>query len=189
MIKDDRDGTPVMVDVGGGFGHQVQLLKNTFPDVPGRLIVKTCRKCKVRVYLASSSWPMISARRSQSMARSPLMIATINGAANLTPGARVYSLRFILHDYDFDRVVKILTHLKDAMTPGYSRLLINDWIVPEEGPSRFMTAEDMNMMSLSGMEHTEQQHRAMVEAAGLRITNVFRAGDGISEDVIEAEVA
>lgn len=101
----------------------------------------------------------------------------------------MYYLRFIIHDYDHDRGVKILTHLKNSMTPGYSRVLINGWIIPEQGASRFMMAEDMNMVSLSAMEHTEQQHRAIIEAAGLRITNIFRAGDGVSEDVIEAEVA
>lgn len=40
MIKGYRDGTPMLVDVGGGFGHQAQLLKNNFPDLPGAVIVQ-----------------------------------------------------------------------------------------------------------------------------------------------------
>ena len=94
-----------------------------------------------------------------------------------------------MHDYDFDRNVHILRHLKDAMAPEYSRLLINDWLIPEHGASRLMTIGDMNMMSLSGMEHTEKQHREIIEAAGLRITGIFRADDEVSESVIEAMVA
>jgi demethylsterigmatocystin 6-O-methyltransferase len=75
------------------------------------------------------------------------------------------------------------------MKPGYSKLLVNEWIVPERKASRFMTIEDMNMMALSGMERTELQHREVLEAAGLKITKIFYANDTISESVIEAMVA
>ena len=98
----------------------------------------------------------------------------------------MYYLRLVIHDYDFDRNIVILKHLRDAMVPGYSRLLINDWIVPERGASRFMTAQDINMMSLAGIERTEKQHREQLEAAGLSISKIFRPNDTISESVIEA---
>jgi hypothetical protein len=85
--------------------------------------------------------------------------------------------------------VKILTNLREAMKPGYSRLLINEWIIPEHKASRFMTIEDMNMMSVSGMERTEQQHRELLEAAGLKVAKIYYADDSFSESVIEAMVA
>jgi hypothetical protein len=45
------------------------------------------------------------------------------------------------------------------MKPGYSRVLVNEWVVRERNPSRFMTIGDMNMMSVGGVERTEKQHR------------------------------
>jgi hypothetical protein len=52
-----------------------------------------------------------------------------------------------------------------------------------------MTIEDMNMMALSGMERTKTQHRELLEAVGLKISNIFFANDSFSESVIEAMVA
>ena len=75
------------------------------------------------------------------------------------------------------------------MKPGYSRLIVNEWIIPERNAPRFMTAMDMNMMGLSGMERTEKQYRELIEAAGLRIERIYYGGDSLSESVIEAAVA
>jgi hypothetical protein len=94
-----------------------------------------------------------------------------------------------MHDYDFTHNVKILTNLRKAMKPGYSRLLVNEWIIPERKASRFMTIEDMNMMGMGGMERTERQHRDLLEAAGLKVSNIYYANDSFSESVIEAMVA
>ena len=74
------------------------------------------------------------------------------------------------------------------MAPGYSRLIVNEWVLPARGASSFMTAQDMSMMSLGGgMERTEAQHREYLEGAGLTVTALYRPGDAISESVIEVE--
>lgn len=43
-------------------------------------------------------------------------------------GARAYFLRMVLHDWSDDDCRRILGHLKDAMEPGYSRILICDCV-------------------------------------------------------------
>ena len=73
------------------------------------------------------------------------------------------------------------------MNRDYSRILINDWIMPEEGATRLMTAADMNMAAMSAMEHTEDEHRAIIEESGLQI--IFASDYGICERIIEAMVA
>ena len=74
------------------------------------------------------------------------------------------------------------------MKPKYSRLLINEWVVPAQKALKFMTAQDFNMLSSSGgMERTEALHREYIEAAGLKITKIWSAGDRLSECVIEVE--
>ena len=97
----------------------------------------------------------------------------------------MYYLRFITQDYSFDCAVKIFTNLRKAMRPGYSRLLIHEWIIPEQKASRFMTVEDMNMMAIAGMEPTEKQHKKILEAAGLEISVIYYANDSFTESVIE----
>ena len=94
------------------------------------------------------------------------------------------------HDWPQEYVVKFVTQLAKAMKPGYSRLVVNEWIVPAVGANRLMMATDMNMMATGGgMERTEALHRDYLERAGLKVTKVYLPGDGISEAVIEAEVA
>jgi hypothetical protein len=39
----------MLVDVGGGLGHQAKLLKDTFPNIPGRLIVQDLHQMKGEV--------------------------------------------------------------------------------------------------------------------------------------------
>lgn len=76
------------------------------------------------------------------------------------------------------------------MEPGYSKVLINEWVVPERSATKFMTAMDLNMMSFGGgMERTLDLHREYAERAGLKITGVWSPNDKISESVIEMEVA
>jgi hypothetical protein len=43
---EDGEGSVMLVDVGGGFGHQAKLLKDTFPNIPGRLIVQDLHQMK-----------------------------------------------------------------------------------------------------------------------------------------------
>ena len=73
------------------------------------------------------------------------------------------------------------------MDPRYSKVLINQWIVPTQGATSFMTHQDLNMMAtFSAMERTEEQTREMLEGAGLRIVRIWRPGDVESECIIEA---
>ena len=71
------------------------------------------------------------------------------------------------------------------MTKGYSKILINEFVVPSRGASAFMTHIDINMMSiLAAMERTEKQWRELVESAGLKITKIWPTAED-SEAIIE----
>ena len=95
-----------------------------------------------------------------------------------------------MHDWPQDFVIELTKRIAAAMKPGYSRLVVHEWIVPEMGASKFMTAQDMNMMAMGGgMERTEALHRDYIDKAGLRVVKIYSPGDKISESVIEAEVA
>ena len=76
------------------------------------------------------------------------------------------------------------------MKPGYSRLIVNEFVVPAVGATFLMAAQDLNMMSFGGgMERAGALHRDCLEKAGLRVVKIYEPGDRISECVIEAEVA
>ncbi|KAI9687107.1 MAG: hypothetical protein M1822_002518 [Bathelium mastoideum] len=177
LISGAKEGpeSVFMVDVGGGGGHQAIALKKRFPTVPGRIVVEDLPQGLPKDGVEGTEGIELLAHNF--MEEQPIK------------GARLYYLRYVPHDWSQEVCTKLLRRLRDAMTPGYSRVVINEWIVPAKGASKFMTAQDMNMMASSGgFERTEALHREYIEAAGLRITGIWRPGDKVSESVIEAQL-
>ena len=75
------------------------------------------------------------------------------------------------------------------MKKDYSIVLINEYIVPEEGAGDFIAGCDLVMMSMSaGMERTEQQWSDLLAAAGLKMGDIWTF-DEETESVIEAVLA
>ena len=71
------------------------------------------------------------------------------------------------------------------MTPGYSKILINELVIPDENASTFMTRSDFSMMALvSAMERSEAQWRELLGSVGLKITDIWTA-ELESERIIE----
>lgn len=76
-----------------------------------------------------------------------------------------------------------------AIRPGYSKILINEIILPDVGASDYITACDLVMMGLSGgMERTESHWRRLLASAGLRIEKIWTL-DEQTESVIQAVLA
>lgn len=80
-------------------------------------------------------------------------------------------------------------HLKAAMKAGYSRLLINEHIIPDVGSHWEVTYMDVYMTALYGArERTEDEWRTLLEGrCGLRISQIWNPENGV-EGVIECEL-
>lgn len=95
----------------------------------------------------------------------------------------------ILHDWPDNKCKEILTNLAQAMKPGYSKVLINENVIPDMDADWQTTSLDLIMMTLfASQERTERQWQALVESAGLKIVNIFTAEKGV-ESLIECELA
>ena len=95
----------------------------------------------------------------------------------------------VLHDWPDEKCAEILANLKSAMTPKYSKLLINEFVIPETGAHWISTAIDIFMMAIySAGERREQTWRRILEGVGFRIIKIWTPEPG-SESLIEAEVA
>lgn len=69
-----------------------------------------------------------------------------------------------------------------------SRIVIVDTVVPEQGASRHIALQDINMMSFGGMERTRPQWEDLLSGAGLTIRN-FWVIEGSLQQAIEAVLA
>ncbi|KAK5749284.1 hypothetical protein LTS12_020664 [Elasticomyces elasticus] len=89
--------------------------------------------------------------------------------------ARAYYMRAILHDWPDADCATILAHVRDAMEPGYSTIMINEIVLPDTGCSWQHAAHDVTMMAaMSGKERTLAEWRGLIDGVeGLKIEKTW----------------
>ena len=95
-------------------------------------------------------------------------------------------MRSICHDYPDSKAHNLLTTVTAAMTPGYSRLLLNEWVLPDRGAALIPSLMDINMMAFcTGVERSASQWKALIGGVdGLEIKKVWTVGEEV-EGLIE----
>jgi hypothetical protein len=91
-------------------------------------------------------------------------------------GADLYMLKSVIHDWDDERAVEILTNVRRAMGTT-ARLLLIERLMPERmtsGPEhRSLARTDMNMLvAHAAPERTETQWRRLLESVGFSVVGV-----------------
>ena len=179
-----------IVDVGGGMGHDLVDLKKKQPDLPGRFIlqdlpqvieqiVQPLKGIEVTSHDFYTKQPVIGT----------LFLYSISILSSqylhISAGARVYFMHSVLHDWPDPDCRRILQHIVAAMKPGYSKLLINENVVPDVGASWQITSLDWFMMALAASrERTETQWRELLQSVGLEIVGIWTKDAG-AESLIE----
>ncbi|KAI2618924.1 S-adenosyl-L-methionine-dependent methyltransferase [Hypoxylon sp. NC1633] len=172
-LKPDGDSS-VLVDIGGGTGQILQDFRNDVPQYTGRLILQ-----EIPEVIAVATEKGVGAD-----GRIELQVYDF-----FTPqpikGARAYFMRSVLHDWPDEKCREILAQVKDAMVPGYSKILISDCVVSDQQAAWQHVSLDFYMMAqVSSRERTEGEWRALIESCGLVVAGIYNKGDG-NEGLIE----
>ncbi|CAD6587022.1 MAG: hypothetical protein ASARMPREDX12_002571 [Alectoria sarmentosa] len=179
-----------IVDVGGGKGHDLQELYRKHPKLPGKSVLQDT-KGVIEEAETSGLDPKIVLMEHDFFTKQPVIgeFADTTEFHSLTSiGARAYYMHSCLHDWPDSKAHNILTSLKSGLTKGYSKLLINENVIPDQGAHWLSTALDMVMMAnFSACERTEQNWRALLESAGFRVVKIWTYEPG-TESLIEAEL-
>lgn len=182
--------TVLMVDVGGGDGHDIVDFHGKFPN-SGRLVLEDLGAVTEGIGEFDRPIEKVSYDFfTEQPIKGQCFILTLSKAkrANNCTGARVYFYHHIFHNWSDEYCHKILRRVAEAMTPGYSKLLISEMLVPEQGASTYQAQSDIAMMAFSGgMERTKSQWRTLLETAGFQIVEFWEPsgeGDAIIEVVI-----
>ncbi|KAL4961291.1 S-adenosyl-L-methionine-dependent methyltransferase [Aspergillus stella-maris] len=166
---------PLLVDIGGGVGQDLHLVKKALGHVSkGQLVVEdqasTLENIPEGVY-------------------DPDFVYQAHDFFTPQPikGARIYQMKAVMHDWSDDRAVEILRHTAASMKPGYSKVWIIDRVLPETGANKMSAWQDICMMAtLGGLERTREQFKQLLSQAGLIITDVTMLPDGIG--LVQAEL-
>ena len=206
----EGNGAVLLVDVGGGQGHYIKRFRDTFPNTPGRLILQDLHARKdsepvgqgiefiehnffdpqpvkgaLHLLLSPSlSYPI--SLHSFWLSKFPTSQSLLIFFCRIHPGARTYYFHFVFTDWSDAKAQEILRRTVDAMTPGYSKLIINDVILPNENCSWQHAALDIIMMStFAGFHRSENDFSRLLGECGLEIVKFWHP-PGIGDGVVEA---
>ena len=94
-------------------------------------------------------------------------------------------MHHILHDWADEKCLLILKHIKAAMSPNYSKILIHDLVLPNQNASAYQCVWDLTMMTVNwGKERSERQWRILLEKAGFKHIK-FMVPDSDADGIIE----
>jgi hypothetical protein len=154
----DLSGVSLAVDIGGASGELVRELMRVNAGLRGGVF----------------DLPHAAAAAQQAAEAEGLsdrFSALTGDFFTAVPGADLYLLKAVLHDWDDDSCVRILGNCREAAWPG-ARLLVIENVI-REPKDRFASLLDMNMLAVStGQERELAAYDALFAASGWRRTAV-----------------
>jgi len=163
-----------IVDVGGGNGALLAAVLAAHPDAQGVLFDQ----------------PHVVSRAASLLERAGVAsrCRTVGGNffESVPEGADAYLLRIVIHDWDDDACIRILTVVRHALAKD-SRVLIVERVLAPANEGRDAKFSDLNMLVVpGGRERTREEFAALLEASGLRLERVLDTG---AFSVVEAAAA
>jgi hypothetical protein len=106
------------------------------------------------------------------------------------PAADAHVLKSVVHDWDDERSVALLTRIRQAM-PAHGRLFVVEPVLPEDvaglAERRGTLMSDLNMLVCTGgRERTPAEFEALLGAAGLRLTAITQVAGPTEYSILRA---
>jgi hypothetical protein len=152
-----------LVDVGGSHGHLLATILR--------------RHRKLRGVLSDQPQVVTNAAQSGFITgpdvRDRCETAGGDFFTSVPAGADGYIMKYIIHDWEDEKSIRILGNCRDAMAPD-GRVLVVDHVVPPGNRPNWGKLLDINMMALTGgLERTREEFRDLFARAGLRLRRVI----------------
>jgi hypothetical protein len=88
--------------------------------------------------------------------------------------ADIYLMKFIIHDWNDEQSVQILSNLAKSAKPGARVLLVESVVEEDDAVPSMSKVMDLNMLAMTGgKERTEKEYAALFEKTGFRLTRVI----------------
>ncbi|WP_338866101.1 methyltransferase [Myxococcus stipitatus] len=156
----DFSGAKSVMDLGGGTGTLLAHILQAHPHTKGALFELPHVRDEAVARMAGLG---LSSRT---------QVVAGDFFEKIPSGHDIYILSQILHDWEDDRCVQLLSNVRAAMNPD-SKLLIVETVLPGDNVPHFGNLYDVAMLVLvGGRERTGPEYTALVEKAGLRVHRV-----------------
>ena len=159
--KYNFSGYNKLIDVGGGIGGMISAILAKNPSLKGVIYDAPTVVEQAKGFLVSKG----VADRCE----------TIGGDffESVPEGGDIYSMRWILHDWEDSKSLKILDNIKKVL-PENGKLLLAEAVVPEAGEPHFSKFFDLIMLVMTGgRERTEKEWRELLDRAGYKIERII----------------
>jgi hypothetical protein len=161
LLAYDFSDTGWLVDLGGGCGGLLTSIMRMYPEMAGTLFDTPAVLAAAERHLEVAPG---ADRRS---------LVPGNFLEAVPPGADVYLMSGVVHDWDDERAVRILANCRASMART-GRVLVVECVVPEGDESSFSKLLDLNMLVMNGgRERTRAEFQELFDAAGLQMTRVI----------------
>jgi hypothetical protein len=168
----DFSSFKTIVDIGGNLGTVIAAVLRRYPNLRGILFDRPNVVANAVEHLAEAGVE----NRCQSIGGD--FFTAVPG------GGDAYLLASVLHDWDDDRCVTILTKCRQIM-PAHGKLLVVELVLPEGETPHFAKWVDLHMLVMaSGRERTAAQYGALFLAGGFDLASVFPLDSG--QSILEA---
>ncbi len=169
----DFSSAETIVDVGGAIGNMLAHVLKRHPRPRGVLFDRPNVVTEAPAFLDSHG---VAGR---------VTIERGDFFQSVPAGGDIYILSHIIHDWNEQQCLTILGHCRRAMKPG-AKLLIVEFVLPEDGTPHFGKLVDMVMLAIpGGEERTAREYGALLAKAGFRMTRVVPTDSDVS--IVEAE--
>ena len=151
---------PLVVDVGGNTGYDLQAFQQRFPNRKGRLVLQDLAEniSKARGILAGTG---IECMEHDFFTPQPIK------------GSQVYYFGGIYHDWPDAQAKQILSNTAAAMSED-SRIIIDEMPLPDEkAPLDLVSYDVLMMLNVSGIERTIEHWKELLDSCGLELIATY----------------
>jgi hypothetical protein len=150
----------LLVDIGGGVGHDITAFKKRFPDLRGKLVLQDL--------------PQVIDTIKEPLPEGITAIGNNMFEPQPISGAKAYYLRTVLHDFPDKQALDALARIRAVMIED-SILFVHEHTMSDDLDVPPIPATlDIHMMELfSSLERTEKEWVALLEKSGFKVVKVW----------------
>jgi hypothetical protein len=157
-----------LCDVGGGYGHLLSNLLREYHHMKGSILeLESLTKNKELMWASRMGVDDRCRYIEGDMFRE-------------VPSADAYIMKMILHDWNDDECVKILSNIHKSCSSQDGRVFIVEYLITEPEKPHFSKLFDIHMMCWgTGRERTVKEYSTLLEKSGWKYVQTFYPQSGL----------